>query len=324
MLSRQLRADLSLALVTLIWGSTFVLVKNELASIGPLAFVTIRFGFAFLFLLLLTGRSLIRSSRQQLAAGALIGVFLFGGYALQTMGLRYTTASKAAFITGLCVVLAPLFARVLLGLAPSRPALAGVALATIGLGLLSLVDNFTLAIGDLLVLGCAASFALHIVAISRFAPRMDTMALTTIQIGVVALAGAAMTALFEPMPAAPATGTVLVAAIMGLVATAFAFAVQNRVQAFTTPTHTALVLSLEPVFGALFAYLLAGERLGAREILGCALILAGMVVAELKREERLGNLAPHAVESMEGQSREADYAEEWCDVRTGVAGPEGS
>ncbi len=295
-MSRQLQADLWLALVTLIWGSTFVVVKNELANIGPLAFVALRFTFAFLFMALLTGRALVRSSRQQLAAGALIGVFLFGGYALQTVGLRYTTASKAAFITGLCVVLAPLFARLLLGQTPSRLAMVGVSLATMGLGLLSLVDDLTLAMGDLLVLGCAASFALHFVAISRFAPKMDTMTLTTVQIGVVALAGTASTALLEPLPATIGWSTVLVAALMGIVATAFAFTVQNRVQAFTTPTHTALVLSLEPVFGALFAYLLAGERLGPREFLGCGLILAGMLVAELRRE----------VKSSWSRSRESD------------------
>ncbi len=284
-MSKQLQADLWLALVTLIWGSTFVVVKNELANIGPLAFVAVRFTFAFIFMALLMGRSLARIGRRQLAAGALIGVFLFGGYALQTVGLRYTTASKAAFITGLCVVLAPLFARLLLGHTPSLLALLGVVLATAGLGLLSLVDSLTLAMGDLLVLGCAASFALHIVAISRFAPRMDTVALTTIQIGVVALVSSVATLLWEPIPVQLSSGTIGVAAFMGIVATAFAFTVQNRVQAFTTPTHTALVLSLEPVFGALFAYLLAGERLGGREILGCALILAGMLVAELRREK---------------------------------------
>jgi drug/metabolite transporter (DMT)-like permease len=288
-LSRQLQADLALGLVTLIWGSTFVVVKNELANIGPLAFVALRFTFAFLFMVLLTSRSLRRSSRQQLAAGALIGVFLFGGYALQTLGLRYTTASKAAFITGLCVVLAPLFARLVLRQTPNRPAMVGVALATVGLGLLSLVDSLTPTLGDLLVLGCAASFALHIVAISRFAPRMDTAALTTVQIGVVAVAGTVSTAFLEPLPTTVRWGTLQVAAGMGIVATAFAFSIQNRVQAFTTPTHTALVLSLEPVFGALFAYLLAGERLGPREILGCGLILAGMLVAELRREEAVAD-----------------------------------
>lgn len=285
-LSRQLRADLWLVLVTLIWGSTFVLVKNQLASISPLAFVAIRFAIAFVVMAAVTWRSLARSGWREIAAGSLIGVFLFGGYALQTVGLRYTTASKAAFITGLCVVLAPLFARIVLALAPSRFAMLGVVMATLGLALLSLTDDLSLSYGDLLVLGCAAAFALHIVAISRFAPKMDPLALTTIQIGMVAVAAGGATIALEPQTALPAAPTLGVAAFMGVVATAFAFTIQNRVQAITSPTHTALVLSLEPVFGALFAYLLAGELLGFRELIGCALILGGMIVAELRRDEQ--------------------------------------
>jgi len=301
-MNRQLQADLWLALVALIWGSTFVVVKNELTNTGPLAFVAIRFLFALLVMAAFTWRSLIRSGWRQLAAGSLIGVFLFGGYALQTVGLRYTTASKAAFITGLCVVLAPLFARLLLRHVPSRQALVGVALAVMGLALLSLGGDdsalaptvylgseFSLvthlspeALGDLLVLGCAACFALHIVAISRFAPRMDSLVLTTVQIGTVALAGIVLAGVLEPLPAIPQMRTLGVAAFMGLVATAFAFTVQNRAQVFTTPTHTALVLSLEPVFGGLFAHLLAGEVLNARQLLGCGLILGGMLMAEVK------------------------------------------
>ncbi len=283
-LSRQLQADLWLVLVTLIWGSTFVVVKNELANVGPLAFVGIRFAFAFLFMVAITYRSLTRIDRRQVAAGVLIGLFLFGGYAFQTVGLQYTTASKAGFITGLSVVLAPIFARLLLRQSPSVLEMLGVGLATVGLALLSLGDGFELALGDLLVLGCAACFALHIVAISAFAPKMDAMALTTVQIGVVAVAGLAMTGAVEPMPALPGLGTFGVAAGMGLIATALTLSIQNRAQVFTTPTHTALVFSLEPVFAGLFGYLLLSERLGARELLGCALILAGMVVAELKRD----------------------------------------
>ncbi len=285
-LSRQVRADLWLVLVTLIWGATFVVVKNELASISPLAFVTLRFAFAFAVMVGVTWRILARSGWRELAAGSLIGIFLFGGYAFQTVGLRYTTASKAAFITGLCVVLAPMFARLFLAHTPSLFAILGVGMATVGLGLLSLTADLTLAFGDLLVLGCAASFALHIVAISRFAPKMEPLALTTVQIGIVAAAAGVATLFLEPQPGLPGPGTWGVAALMGVVATAFAFTVQNRVQAITTPTHTALVLSLEPVFGALFAVLLAGEVLGPRELLGCGLILAGMIVAELKRSEQ--------------------------------------
>lgn len=281
-MSRQLQADLALALVTFIWGSTFVVVKNELASIGPMAFVAVRFAFAFIVMAVLARRSLARMDRHSVKAGALIGVFLFGGYGFQTVGLAHTTASNAAFITGLCVVLAPLFSRLWLGQAPSHQALLGVALATAGLGFLSLNESLIPSYGDLLVLACAASFALHIVAIGRYAPRMDPLGLTTVQIGVVALAGTGAAALTEPFPPAMGMGTLGVALVMGVVATAFAFTVQNRVQVFTTPTHTALVLSLEPVFGALSAHLLAGEQLGERQLLGCALILAGMLVAELR------------------------------------------
>jgi drug/metabolite transporter (DMT)-like permease len=285
-LSKQVRADLWLVLVTIIWGGTFVAVKNELANISPLAFVALRFAFAFLVMAVIARRSLARTSWREVAAGLLIGVFLFGGYAFQTVGLQYTTASKAAFITGLCVVLAPLFARFVLAHRPSPLALVGVGMATVGLALLSLNGDLTIAFGDLLVLGCAVSFALHIVTISRFAPNMNPMALTTVQIGAVALAAAAGTAMFEPQSNLPTAGTLVVAAVMGVVATAFAFTIQNRVQAITTPTHTALVLSLEPVFGALFAYLLAGERLGVRELTGCGLILGGMVLAEMRRDEQ--------------------------------------
>ncbi len=285
-LSRQIRADLWLVLVTVIWGSTFVVVKNELAAITPLAFVALRFAFAFATMAVVTRGSLARAGWRHIGAGALIGVFLFGGYALQTMGLRYTTASKAAFITGLCVVLAPILARLLLGHTPSLFAVLGVIMATVGLGLLCLTDGLALSLGDLLVFGCAVSFALHIVAISRFAPKMDPVVLTTVQIGIVALAGAGIAAAVEPLSSPPSLSTVGVAAFMGVVATAFAFTIQNRAQAITSPTHTALVLSLEPVFGALFAYLLANEVLGTRELVGCALILAGMIVAEVRRGEQ--------------------------------------
>ena len=283
-LNKQIQADLWLALVAMIWGATFVVVKNELAYIGPLAFVTLRFTLAFLAMALLARGRLAQMGRGQLFAGGLIGLFLFGGYALQTVGLRYTTASKAAFITGLSVVLAPLFARIILKQSPRFFAMVGVALATMGLALLSLVDDLTPELGDLLVLGCAISFALHIVAIGHFAPKMDTTALAAVQIGVVPIGAGIAMLLLEPTPTAITLETVLVAAFMGVFATAFAFTIQTRAQAFTTPTHTALVLSLEPVFGALFAYLLGGERLGGREILGCALILAGMLVSEVGRE----------------------------------------
>ncbi|MFQ6059052.1 MAG: DMT family transporter, partial [Anaerolineae bacterium] len=198
-----------------------------------------------------------------------------------------TTASKAGFITGLSVVIVPLAAWLILGRRPAPNALAGVILATVGLALLSLQMGESLAVGwgDLLVLACAFSFALHIVAIGAFAPRMDPLALATVQIGVVALVSGALALTVEGGWSGFSSLVWFAALFTGLLATSLAFAVQTTAQVFTTPTHTALIFATEPVFAALFGALLAGERLAGRALLGCGLILAGMLLAELRRGE---------------------------------------
>jgi len=165
-----------------------------------------------------------------------------------------------------------------------------VALATTGLALLSLTSGLRIALGDLLVLGCAFSFAAHILLTGHFAPRHDPLLLTLGQVLTVAALSAAAALLFDlPVWGPPAlagrlnSGVIGAAAFTGLVATAAAFGIQTVAQRFTTSTHTALIFSAEPVFAGLFSFLLTGEVLGPRQLLGCALILAGMVVAEMRR-----------------------------------------
>ena len=280
----QRLADLALLLVALIWGSTFVLVKEAVSQAKPFGFIALRFALATLTMTLLFRSRLRALGRKGLLAGALIGLFLTAGYGFQTVGLQYTSASRAGFITGLSVVIVPFAAWPILGRRPSLNGVAGVILATIGLALLSLQrgERLTIGRGDLLVLACAFSFALHIVTVGAFAPRMDPMALATAQIGVVALVSGALALIVEG-DGSGFSGLVWFAALFtGLLATALAFAVQTAAQAFTTPTHTALIFATEPVFAALFGSLLAGERLTGRPLLGCAFILAGMMVAELK------------------------------------------
>lgn len=267
--------------VTLIWGSTFVLVKQSVAQFPVYAFLFLRFTIATVALLLLFGQHLRNLTARNLLAGGLIGLFLFGGYAFQTVGLKYTSASKAGFITGLSVVLVPVLSTVVYGRAPTRSALAGVAFATVGMAMLTLEGDLRPGYGDLIVFGCAICFALHILAVSRFAPHGDALGLTIVQIATVALCSGVVSFLGEPRPAAVPAGTWLAAAFTGLMATAFAFGVQNYVQRWTTATHTALVFSSEPVFAALFGYILAAERLAALGLLGCLLILLGMLVAEM-------------------------------------------
>jgi len=282
-MNRQLQADAALLMVSLIWGATFVMVKQAVTLVGPLTFIGLRFTLAAIAMVVLFHRRLRAVGRRELAAGALIGVFLFSGYAFQTAGLQYTTVSKTGFITGLYVVIVPLAAWVWLRRPPGWSALAGVVLATAGLGLLTLRMGERVAIeyGDLLVLAGAISFALHITAIGGYAPRMDALALATIQIAVAAVI-AVPAALLVEAPAWPIGNAVwFAAAFTGVLATCVALGVQTVAQVFTTPTHTALIFATEPVFAALFGVLLAGEWLSDRAWLGCGLIVAGMVVAEL-------------------------------------------
>jgi drug/metabolite transporter (DMT)-like permease len=310
-------ADLALLMVALIWGATFVMVKNAVATYPVFSFLALRFTFAALallpvFLLRRNGRrsstsrrlvvqpadgirriALPPHSRQRvdggvLAAPLLMGLALFAGYALQTFGLRLTTPAKAGFITGLSVVIVPVVSTLLLRQPLSRGVWLGVGLATAGLALLSLQiadparSGLSVSAGDLLVLGCAVAFACQILLTGRFAPSWDPLLLTAGQIVVVAVT-AGVAALLLERPSVPTSGVLFAAAFTGILATSLAFGIQTVAQRFTSPTRTALVFATEPVFAALFSFLLIGEVLGLRQIAGCALILAGMITAETLR-----------------------------------------
>lgn len=289
----RLLADTGLLFVAFIWGLTFVMVQDAVQDYPVFAFLSARFTFALLGLLpiLWWRRSYLRLSeseaplRKQLLAGIVMGVFLFAGYSFQTAGLLFTTPAKAGFITGLSVVIVPLLGVILLHERPSRGVVLGIALAMVGLGLLTLSSlNLVVGInpGDILVLFCAFSFAGHIFITGQFAPRMNALVLTVAQIATVAVLSAIAMLLFEQPESWPPTGQPLFAALFtGLLATALAFGLQTSAQRFTTATHTALIFATEPVFAALASFVLIGELLGPTELLGSALILAGMLAAEL-------------------------------------------
>lgn len=278
--SSTLAADLALVVVAFIWGTTFVLVKGALQEIGPFAFLAARFWIAFLVLGLPLLSRLWRGERSLWRNGGLLGVVLFAAYALQTAGLRTTSASKAAFITGLSVVLVPLLAALWLRQLPRPVAWLSALLATVGLALLSMPLGQSLVVGDGLVLGCALMFAIHILLVGRYASRYDPLALSAVQMGVVALLSGLVAPLAEPWPArlSPVVwGAVLFTALL---ATVLALVLQVSAQRRTPPHRAALLLTLEPVFAALAAYFL-GERLTPQGWMGCALILIAMVMAEV-------------------------------------------
>jgi drug/metabolite transporter (DMT)-like permease len=297
---RQLAADALLLLVTLIWGSTFVMVKDAVAAYPVFPFLALRFWLATVVLLVIGGRRLPSLGWRGLGAGVLIGLFLFAGYGFQTLGLRYTSASKAGFITGLSVVLVPVLSTLLLRRRPGPAATIGVGLAAVGLGFLTLHQGLRLEIGDLLLLGCAFSFALHIISVSAFAPSLDPVALTVVQVATVAIASTVL-GLFGGEPwHVPSSSTLFAAGFTGVLATAAAFAIQTAMQRFTTPTHTALIFAAEPVFAAVFGVLLAHDVLGPSAIAGGVLIVTGMVISEINWSHRAARLisrflSPHYV-----------------------------
>ena len=269
--------------VTVIWGSTFVVVKDAVEKMPVTDFLTWRFGLASLAMLLLRPRSVARLGAPGRRAGVLIGVALGSGYLLQTLGLQHTSAAVSGFITGMFVVLTPLGAAVLLGRPPSRSAWVAVGVATVGLGLLSL-HGFSVGPGELLTLGCAGAFALHIVGLGRWAGSYDIFGLAVVQLlttTVLCAVVAAPGGLALP-PDASVWGAL---ALTALAATALAFVVQTWAQAHLAPTRAAVIMTMEPVFSGIFAVLVAGEVLGIRALLGGALVLSAMLLTELAEPE---------------------------------------
>jgi drug/metabolite transporter (DMT)-like permease len=287
-------ADLSLLFVAFIWGTTFVLVQNAISTMEPFAFNGFRFFIAFVILftslLLFQKHQFQLLSKKLILSGFLLGFWLFLGYATQTLGLLYTTSSKAGFITGLSVVLVPLFSFLLLKQKPSFPAVIGVSIATVGLFLLTMTDIAALNIGDFFVLICAFGFAMHIIFTGKFSEQFPTLLLTTIQIFTVSVLSIVSSFIFEDLNgmikiSIISSQSVIVALfVTSVFATALAFFAQTSFQKYTTPTRVALIFAMEPVFAAVAGYYWASERLSISAIMGCLFIFLGMVFAELPIE----------------------------------------
>jgi drug/metabolite transporter (DMT)-like permease len=273
------RALLALIAVTAVWGVTFVQVKDAVALYPLFAFLAVRFAIASLTLAGPAAARLRRLDRRGIGAGVALGLLLAAGYALQTAGLARTTVSSTGFITGMYVVLTPLTALVLFRQRIGRAAWSGVALATVGLALLSGIHAGSVA-GDLLVLAAAAVYSLQIVLMERYAPRYDAFALTFLEMVTAFTAFALVAAVladFEVPRGATVWGALLVT---GIFASALAFLVQTWAQRRASATQTALAFSMEPVWTGIFGFALAGDRLGALGWTGCAVILAGIALAE--------------------------------------------
>jgi drug/metabolite transporter (DMT)-like permease len=271
-----------LLLVTAVWGVTFVQVKDAVAIYPLFAFLALRFAIASGALAVPGAARLCRLGRQGVVAGVFAGALLGAGYALQTAGLERTTVSSTGFITGMYVVLTPLLALAVFRTRVGRGGVIGVLLATVGLALLAGVHRGAL-LGDLLGLAGAAVYSLQIVLMERYAPRYDAIAFTLVEM-LTAFGGLLAIALSLRDLPVPHGWTVWGALLVtGVFASALAFLAQMWAQRRTTATRTALAFTMEPVWTAFFGFTLAGDRLGTTAWIGCAVIMAGIVVAETVR-----------------------------------------
>jgi len=274
-------ADLLLILVTAIWGTTFLLVQNSLGDISPLAFLACRFSLAAAVLFLLNRRTLARAA---VLPGIVTGLFLFAGYAFQTIGLQSTTASKSAFLTSLSVPMVPFAAALVYRRAPGRREILGLVFASVGMLLLTIPNRLEqISRGDILSFFCAVSFAAQVVAVSYYAGRGNFGTFVTTQMITVTVLSLATCRWAEPFVFHLNRPVWIAIAVTGLLATALAFSIQAWAQQYTTVNRAAVIYALEPVFAWVTSFIVLGEILSFRATLGAVLILFGILIVELKR-----------------------------------------
>ncbi len=288
-MSRSLKAHALLVLTTVIWGATFVVIKNALADISPLLFNAVRMSLAALVLGVVFHREIPRLTANSLASGMLVGGLLFLGNELQTTGLKYTMPSKSAFLTGMAVVLVPVFLTLFWRRKINRWSAFGALGAFLGLYLLTVpasagsgLNLRSINHGDLLTLGAAIVFAFHIIVMGHAAQRHHWQQITVVQVAFTAALMGLAAPLIEKPYVVWSPRVIWGIGITGFLSLALAFSVQAWAQQFIPPTHTALIFTLEPVFAWLTSFIFLGERLGARAGLGALCILAGLLVSEEK------------------------------------------
>ena len=271
----------------MVWGVTFVLVKGALAEISPLLFNAVRMALAALSLLLIFHRELRRMEPAALRVGATAGILLWIGYEFQTTGLKLTTASKSAFLTGVSVVLVPVFQAIGWRRMTNRWTTAGVCAAFAGLYLLAVpaargsgLDLGGINRGDLLTLGCAVAFALQVIAMGWATTKYPFQQIAAVEVTICAGLMLGTTPLLETTYAVWSSQVIWSILITSLLATGLAFTIQAWAQQFTPPAHTALIFALEPVFASIMSYLVLNERLGMRATLGAMLILSGVLTSD--------------------------------------------
>lgn len=279
-ISTSKKAILALVAASFLFGATFVVVKAALEDIDPIAFV----GWRFLLGAIVLALFALPKGMAIWKHGTIAGAALFAGYALQTAGLEQTSAANSALITGLYVILTP-FLVALFARRPPSPWVIGAAFASFaGLWLLTDTDGLNLSRGDLLTLGCALAFALHIIALARYAREHPVIPFTTVQLAITAVLGLAASTLLEgaALPPSEALGAI---ALTGLGVSVGAYLLQIWAQKIIGADTAAVVLAAEPAFGVATAWVVLGERLMLEGWIGAGLIVAAIFIVVTRQRD---------------------------------------
>lgn len=280
--NKPLLADLSLLVVAIIWGSGFVATKNALDNYSAYFIMAVRFFIACIFIGVIFFKNIKNISKKDFIAGSVIGFFLFMGFATQTVGLQYTTASKQAFITGTNVVMVPFIYWLINNKKPDIYNLSAAFLCFVGIGFLSLEGSLSINLGDGLTLACALFFACQIVSIGHYTEKHDPIILTFVQLLVAFLLSLIGVFAFNAIPSTVSKEGLFPIVYLGIFSTLVAFLIQNVAQKYTTPTHAAIILCLESVFGSLLSCYLLGEVFTYKMFIGCLAIFLAIITAETK------------------------------------------
>jgi len=292
--TKESRANILLLITATIWGFAFVAQSLGSKYVGAFTFNGIRFALGCISLIPLilyfdkrkkNDNEIKVLSKETVVSGMLVGLALFAAASLQQIGIAYTTAGKAGFITGLYMVLVPLFG-IFLKQKIGKNAWIGVVLAVIGLYLLSINEAFRIGYGDLLELTGAVFWAIHILTIDHFTKKVDALKLSCIQFATCSILSLITAFIFEPISVSVISNALIPILYGGLLSVGVAYTLQVVAQKDAKPSHAAIILSMESVFSAIGGTLLLGESLSPRGYIGCSLILAGIITSQIKLSSR--------------------------------------
>lgn len=279
---------LGLIVTTIIWGSGFVVMKNSVNIISPTYLLALRFTIASIALVAVFFKRLKLVNKTEILCGSLLGVFLFVSYLLQTYGVKYTTASKNAFITTLYVIIVPFLHWFFNKKRPSVNNIGAAVIALFGLALISLEGDLSINIGDLLTLFCGLFFAFHIVFVDRYTDHHDPVRLTVIQMVVAAILSWVLAPILEgTQDFTVINGSMLIGLLyLGIFSTMICFLLQNVGQKHLSPNTTSIILSFEAVFGLVFSVIFLGEEITPKLMAGCILLFASVILSEYQRKKK--------------------------------------